>query len=83
MSAKLFKIAADPAKIAAELREVMPVGDDADPAEVFAYLDREENVRRITAKYASGWSIRININSQGHITSRSTSLRLEGKVGAR
>lgn len=82
MSVKLLKVAADPSKIAGVLRDAMPIGDEADPSEVFAYLDRDKNVRRITAKYASGWSIRININAKGQITSSSASVRFGSRVGA-
>lgn len=80
MSRKLLKVAADPAKIAGELRELMPVGDDSDPEEVFAYFDCDKKVRRLTAKYASGWTIRINVDKNGSITSRSAKVKFEAQA---
>lgn len=52
------------------LRE-MAVGCEGDPLEATLYRDRSHRDRCIVARYAGGWTLRVNFNVKGNITSTS------------
>ena len=55
---------------------------NGDPLEAFAYFDRKGRHRRVSARYADGWSLQLNFDLQGRIFSYSIGCSLRAAVTA-
>lgn len=53
---------------------------DGDPLEAIVYRDGDGCHRRITARYADGWSLQINFALSGRVSSYALSCSLRGAV---
>lgn len=74
----------DPAKMQPILHELMPCSEkDVPPAQVVGWV-RKRIFTRLRADYANGWTIYVNFDRAGNVTSTSARKRLvaKGKVRA-
>ena len=78
---KWFKGKADPGKLAPIIKELFPPVGEAAPFEVAVFVDpASDTIRRADAMYANGWTVRLNFNRKGDLTSRSATLKLSSEV---
>lgn len=71
----------DLAKAGVMLRDYAVVSE-GDPIEASVFMDGRGKHRRITARYADGWSLRVNFALDGKVSSFSLDCKLRGTVRA-
>lgn len=77
----LTKIEAKPEpKTLAMLEELLGTNPGEGTPKLFGYWDRSKKLRRMVASYPNGWTVRVNVNATGIVTSTSFKISLKAKA---
>lgn len=79
--ARWRKHALDLAKAGEMLRDYA-IGCAGDPLEAFVFRDASGRHRRINARYAGGWSLRINFRKDGSVSTYQLACSFRGTISA-